>query len=340
MIYLFLVTRLSFVNTNQKRGFVVVFFTVWFMIRNWGSVILWLTGSCNYLWGTATILLFIYSFYHKTKFTFRGKSVVWLLFGIIAGWFNENVSGMSILVCCLFLLYYGFAEKEKIRLWQISGIAGNVIGFAVLILSPGNTIRAAELGVSDNIIFQLHRGFVYANGKAFTAGGKYGILFFIFVFSFFTMLMVHAEKKKKYIGSIWFIGGLACNYAMMLSPVYPARAAFGVYSMYFISIFYSAEVVLDKMKGNWKDILYKGIVCTISLYFACSCIEACYDIGGTFWLNRQRIIKVEEEKGKGNYNITVPAFSPNTEYNCYFGLTDWPDYGVERYFGVDSIKVQ
>lgn len=63
------------------------------------------------------------------------------LFGIIAGWSNENS------VCCIILALFVFIytknnrEKDHIERWMITGLIGMIIGYSLLIFSPGNFVR-------------------------------------------------------------------------------------------------------------------------------------------------------------------------------------------------------
>lgn len=265
--------------------------------------------------------------------------ILWFLYGIIAGWCNENTSGMGILVCCLLTLYE-YKRHNKIYRWQIFGIIGAVLGFVLMILAPGNYARADAFDVPSNPIKRLIEGFIRADEKTFMAEGIYGVIFFLFLFTYLFMIIIPTiDKERKIIGGIWFVGALACNYAMALSPYYPDRASCGVYSMCFISIFYAAYALIEFFNQKYVTAALKVVICIGCLYFLVSYLEASYDIGITYLRNNERIEFVLSEKDKGNLDISVPKIEePKTKYNIYSTVPDWPLFNAQGYFEVNSIE--
>ena len=92
---------------GRKKNDIPVYLLTNLLIWMFGVVfrqtVLWETGACNYLWGSAIILAFLTLYRSCLKKSDRlKKRVVWvvLLFitGIIAGWCNENTSGGGILM--------------------------------------------------------------------------------------------------------------------------------------------------------------------------------------------------------------------------------------------------
>lgn len=350
IIYINLISYFSFGRKNAG-GIICSFLAVWFLLPAISSVIFWLTGSCNYLWGTTIVFLFIYRYYkcivsNKTNGPAAPavKSVclaaLWFLFGIIAGWCNENTSAMGIFICFLLTLYH-YKKYAKVNSWQISGIVGSVLGFGLMLLAPGNYIRADSFNTTSNPIKKIVEGIIRADGKTFMAEDVYAVLFFIFLLTYLFMLKISAiDKERKIIGSIWFWGALACNYAMSMSPYYPDRATFGVYSMFFISIFYDCKTLIQYIHKNIIADTIKILIFICCLYFSISYMEAAYDIGITYLRNNERIELVISEKEHGNDNISVPCIPESqSKYNIFSIVPDWPAYNAQGYFGVDSISV-
>ena len=69
-----------------------------------GQTTIWLIGSCNYLW-TTTIIAFFLLQYRKNEKDTKLKTVLMFLFGIIAGWTNENTAVGLIVVGFLTTLF-------------------------------------------------------------------------------------------------------------------------------------------------------------------------------------------------------------------------------------------
>lgn len=345
IVYVNLISCFSF-GKRSIIGILCSFLIVWLFIPVPGSVFFWLDGACNYLWGTTFILLLIYRYYNdilENKSSQKENFLLvplWFLFGIITGWCNENTSGMGIFVCCLLTLY-GYKKNKRVPFWKITGILGAVLGFSLMIVAPGNSIRSGSFDVPANPLKRLFEGFVRTNKHGFGLSGNNRTLFLVFLFAYlFILILPKVSKEKKIIGGIWFLGALACNYAMTFSPYYPDRASFGVFSMYFVSILYSSRALIEYFNVNILKDIVKALLCVSFLYFLVSYSIATCDIGLTYIQNSRRIETVLEEKSKGNYDITVPKMKPITKYNVFSSVTDWPQYSVAKYFGVDSIHLK
>ena len=143
-----------FAKLKVKEDFSVVTYIfvsacLWLYLPDFGQTVLWLTGSCNYLWGTVFVLLFLcpYRLYFSGETVFKGKwipLIIMFFIGVFAGWSNENTSGGCILLILL-LSGYEIYNKMKIKSWMVSGFLGALIGFSFMVLAPGNALRSQEL---------------------------------------------------------------------------------------------------------------------------------------------------------------------------------------------------
>jgi len=114
-----------------------------------GETMLWLTGSCNYMWAITLSLLLIYLLLSKQLDKNRHW---WYLMGLIAlavvaGSFNEAT---SLGVLAGLGLYYLFNRQ------QFNGTIGAVLmayaaGIAIIVASPGAWARAADGGIAVNL---------------------------------------------------------------------------------------------------------------------------------------------------------------------------------------------
>lgn len=216
-------------KANSISLFILINLAIWFLQPVIGDTILWITGAANYLWGTMFILLFLLPYRLYSGIKRRGVrltlcSLVMLIFGIVAGWTNENTAGAMILIVLLFFYYYRI-QGWKIPLWGTFGLIGGMIGFALMILAPGNFERAGEasslsLYVLCYRLFNCTLTFFYYNGVAILLG----IVLFV---------LYNRYPNKKDLGDIkvsliYSIAAIAAVYAMLLSPTFPRRALFGV----------------------------------------------------------------------------------------------------------------
>lgn len=216
---------------NSLSLFVFINLTVWFLQPVFGDTILWITGSANYLWGTTFVLLFLlpYRMYNgesKSQLITLFYCIIILLWGVIAGWTNENTAGAMVLIALLFLYYYK-KRGWNIPLWAISGIVGGVIGFLAMILAPGNFERAGEsaslnLYVVGYRLFNYTLTFFYYGGTAILLAGM-----MILFYNRFSGVISKRDTVFN-LSFIYLIAAIAAVYAMLLSPTFPRRALFGV----------------------------------------------------------------------------------------------------------------
>lgn len=109
------------------------------LIPYFGTVFLWLDGSCNYLWGTVCALAPLVLAYETRK----GRSIpLWQAVPccFIAGWTNENTAcGIFGALAVFFFLKHLKREKSIPFCW----LAAHLAGILVMLLAPGNYSRAS-----------------------------------------------------------------------------------------------------------------------------------------------------------------------------------------------------
>ena len=76
------------------------------------------------------------------------------LLGIVAGWTNENTALSTIILTFIFIIYY--FRKKLIETWMVMGFVGAVIGYAFMILAPGNMERSSLIERGTDYSFILY----------------------------------------------------------------------------------------------------------------------------------------------------------------------------------------
>lgn len=115
-----------------------------------GETLLWLAGSCNYLWTiTGSLWLLYYLLHHSDSRPGWVKSFLLLLGAILAGAGNEATS-FGLLAGMV--LYYCF-NRQKIDRAVIVGLAGYLLGTLLIMTSPAAWERAASGGIVTNLPF-------------------------------------------------------------------------------------------------------------------------------------------------------------------------------------------
>ncbi len=137
--------KITFQFDIYRLAWLFLFF--WLFTPSFPSVVFWLVGACHYLWPavflTGFLIPYIHKFYFSEKQIVRNRrfSCFMFLFGVIAGCTNEN----SVCWVIALLLVFVFVNRKFCTLehWLCTGLAGLLLGYAVLMFSPGNYARLA-----------------------------------------------------------------------------------------------------------------------------------------------------------------------------------------------------
>ena len=315
---------------NSMSLFILVNLAVWFMQPVFGDTFLWITGSANYLWGTFLILLFLlpYRLYQGKRGGLTTQFLASLglfLFGVIAGWTNENTAGAMILII-VFLLFYFHSKKWSIPMWSMAGLIGVLIGYTIMILAPGNLVRAGDAS-SLNLFILVYRLF------------NCTLMFFeycgsLILVSLITLILYYhypnSEKKESLpLAFIYVIAAVAAVYAMLLSPSFPRRALFGVVTYLMIG----CGILFNNLNARYKFL--KQIIYVVVLVGVVSFIFTFYQAFKETKSFRdtvdQREIIIKEAKETG---ISSCEFEQYMGGKYTHGEDPYSEVLMSRYYGI------
>lgn len=291
--------------------FVLLNLAAWFVLPMFGDTVLWLTGSANYLWGTSIVLLFLlpYRFFDGRKILVSKNiilSCVMFIFGIVAGWTNENtVAGMLVIIVLLFLYYR--AQEWSIPLHLILGLIGGIVGYIIMIVAPGNFVRATD-APSTTLFLIAYRIFNYTQYLFL----HYGVL--IILYGVLLTLFRKGDRSTSpiHLSLIYIVGALAAIYVMVLSPQFPARAWFGIVSFLLIAL----GSILYRL--NYKELSYRQMRSTIILVgciaFSFSLFNATKDIIRVYEIDKEREIIAQKAREAGEEVCYFTRFQSYTPY--------------------------
>ncbi len=327
---------------------------LWLYAVDFSETILWEDGACNYLWGAVFILGFMNlqrnELEHaaadlKRSTSYRIVAAVGLFFfGLLAGWCNENTSG-GCLLNLLVLLFVQKKRKQKISAAYYAGIAGNAVGLAVMVLSPGARIRAAYHTEDEN-----YSGFLGMLARiqkiTLTIHEYFGLLLAVFLVCAI-MLLLQKNRRAAAKMALYGMLFLATSYALAATSQTQARAFFGAGLFLLIAL---AVGVREVMKGEHEGYLLKGagysLLAVLILEFFFVYVEDGTNLARIWRDETRRISYIQEQAAEGAEDITVPLV--HTEfYNSYSAIekmemTEDPGYWInvfyETYYGVPSIR--
>ena len=113
-----------------------------------GETLLWLDGSCNYMWAiTLSMALICYLQHAKNGTIGWGKALGVMAFSIVAGSFNEATSFGFLLGMATWLA----SNRDRWSRRTALAIAGYLLGVVIIVASPGAWNRAATGDISVNM---------------------------------------------------------------------------------------------------------------------------------------------------------------------------------------------
>ena len=123
----------------------VIYLAMWTFFPHFGWSVLWVSGSCNYLWMNGLLLLFFLP-YHRRMSTGEAPAHPFLtclfvmVLGFLAGASSENGGGSAALLAMLFTAHW-FWKKEKLPHFALPGILFAAAGMGTLLFAPSSRSR-------------------------------------------------------------------------------------------------------------------------------------------------------------------------------------------------------
>lgn len=323
--------------------FAVVTAMAWFFIPAFGETVLWLTGSANYLWPMVLILLFLLpyrlNFEAGERKARKWETACMFLFGILAGWTNENTAGAMILFVAAFLVLYRI-KKLPIPRWAYSGCAGAVIGFGIMMAAPGNRVRSISLQTSQPLLEQIKDRL---KDMLWVLAHDLNLLMIVVLLAVLGYVLLKMYRKHEALAPFFYgVAGAATIGAGILSPAVPVRAYFGAACFLMIA---SGFVINEIITRFLSDATRKSVLIVLLGVAALPSFVAAYqDLSGTYQMMKYREVSIRLEQEKGNSNVTVIQAKPATPYNPLYRLDDlqedknfWVNQKVAQYYGLQSI---
>lgn len=253
-IFIYMIYLIGRRNNKDNYNYLfIIHLLIWFINISFGEVTLWLTGSCNYLWTSVIILLFLYLFHKENK-----NVIIFSILGILAGMCNENFSLSIIFVCILFVIF----NKNYRNKNNYIGIIFLIIGYLFLFLAPSNFIRASA-GVNN--IITITQKILYLI-KVFSL-----LIIFILLLSY--VLYKKNKLKKDYL--IYILGSIMCILFLVVAPTFSLRATIG-------TLIYNLIIIIDIL-FSFKFDLNKYIYLILGVIYLISYL---YTLQDTYNLNK------------------------------------------------------
>ncbi len=322
----------------------LVFACLWFVTPHFGGSFLWIMGSANYMYSPQIILLFLipYNRFLRGKNKISGKkscailfSVLMLVFGVCAGWTNENTT-LALIATVISVIIFAYVSKRKISPWMWCGLAGNIIGAAMLFLSPAQSKRLNNAGGLGGISDWI------ANIKPITRAAliNFAIPLVLIAMSFIITLVIRKRKAFSDISPavIFSIGTAISLYSMCASPEFPATVWSSILAFLLIPTLFFVDRTDIFSDSVANTVITLTLLLVVGIGFAGEAgelhrINAEYDA-------RLEVIEVKNEV-ETELIYTESTYSP---YNLFHEMgkdpAAWPNNAIANYYKIKSIKIK
>lgn len=341
--------------TNFKISwFLLINFILWALTPAFGQSFLWLTGSSNYMYGIFIILIFLIPYrislndnYIKKKSNLIVeiiKGIVYLFIGFIAGWTNEN-TGVALIFIILLILINNRIYNKKFSIWMFSGLIGSLIGFGMILLSPGQSTRLSDAGGFGNIIILFKRlCFISFNLFAYMTPLLTLLIFCLILYFCYFKNNTDFKILDKFV--IYFLGGIVSIYCMIVAPFFPNR----VWSGCIIILTIAVGNIYSLIDWNSKNLtrycnIFLVIICFLN--FGANYINGFFELKNIKYRSDLRIEYIKEEKSKGHLDICIDSISSNNRYSCFDLEGDlnkdnkvWTNTTIARYYGLNTVSMR
>lgn len=312
---------------------------LWLFIPAFGQTVLWLDGSCNYLWGGTLMLAWLLpfrlyceqEFAHSHLFT-AGVSAL----GFVAGCYSENTSAAGLLAAGLCMLWL-LIEKRRWKLWMVTSMIAGFAGWLTMILAPANAVRRARSEKGLVTLDVLRTRFMTATDLL-----KENFLWLLLLFAVLFAVVVCQRKSGKaiWLGGSLFIAALAANYAVVMAPYYPERASFGVLAL----LMAGCAVLWGSITARWYSTASLAAVLCAVVLSGFNAIAATNSILVGYHLWGEREAYIEQQKQQGNLNIVTYQIYGQNPYGVFYiaeeptqDPTYWANTTYARYYGLETL---
>ena len=241
------------------------------------------------------------------------------------------------------------AGKQKggrlLQLWMITGLLGNMIGLAFMVLAPGNAIRAAAKE-------EEHSGLLgyMARFQKITLAVRENFLILLLIGLLLFIIVYYQKKSWKALwassgnGLLWAFVFLATCYALVLTPETQDRAYFGA------GVFLTVAVVQFFVDVEGKEAVFAslktGLICVLMLLMFFTYMDSGANLARIYREYNERDVYLTRKAQEGVTDVTIPMLRPDFETKYSDGYNSdiqedpgyWVNVAYASYYGFDSVS--
>ena len=350
LCYMVFCLAVYFLAVGRRIRFELLLLTtilIWFFIPMFGQTVMWLTGSCNYLWCGTIILLALlpFRFYEEKQTPLLNSlwfAVLMIPVFFISGITNENTAGGMILIMLMYCVI-NIKRKIQIPIFAYTGLIFSIAGFLCMLFAPGNSLRVANESAVAEVTMMVGSNPIITRFSYF-AYNLYALMPLVILVAIAFVLLRNERDRKAWVNfGIFIVAAVAAMVVMLAPPKFPPRAMFGLAAFLIIAVvsaFGQLKLTAERLR---KFVVIPGLA--VMLFYIMSWGFVGVD---AITVNRQYLTRVQLIQEHQNESlIQVPEIVPLSSHNGMYGLKDvqldpnhWVNRALADYFGVPNIVRQ
>ncbi len=318
--FLWLLSSMNKMITVEKLF--LVFFIVILLLPGFNNAILWLSGSCNYLW-TAVFILFFHRLLGKNNID-KAFYPLLLIYGIISGWTNEAIIvGLSAGYFVYYSLHWKRLKKHKFFL-----LTGLYTGASFLIFAPGSINRFMK-GKGDFSI----SSFIHHLLSSFLDMSNLRILPLLLVLLIAAMCIKKINWQFFHDNLLWIVAIIVSFIFVLLTGHTAPHSRFGIELFSLILLLQLLECVKIPKTITAVCALATVLILCQTVYYSYHNYQEYQHCVAQIKEKKSGIVETNEVKWPAFYDRLILRFMPSEDSDYYFSKNDW----IERYFGAHDI---
>lgn len=303
-----------------------------------GIAVLWLDGSCNYLWGLTLIIYALLPFRHAVLEPDKAAPSPWaqggyILLSLLAGNVSENMSLAMIGLMGLTILGLLW-QKRRVSLYFFLMLTAAAAAYVFLICAPS---------VSQAIGSSTGLGVYWARFS--DCMGK--LLAQKWLLCAYVALLSLAWKDPALKERRWFSLGLVlcavlANLSMVLPGRYPERATFG-----WVILLLAACGMLTPALAQWQSgVLWRGLLACLSLLCVITFLMVMPMNYERYRLAEAQVASALAQRDAGVSDVVIFGIKSRSKYDVFrdgvmmsADPTYRPNLCFARYYGLDSVAL-
>ncbi|WP_158700919.1 DUF6056 family protein [Phytohalomonas tamaricis] len=329
-------------NITTALFLFVVFILFWISHPSMEDTVFWVVGAANYIWPVIFIVFYLRRLISAYVYGIEKKGIeLSLLFGsaFLAGWSNE-VASMAVLFMTLMFVGAAFYRNRTLPRYLLGSLAFNLIGTLLLVLAPGNFVRAASTGYMHDglhgLLVRVAR-FLIKYVPDMLAANLYVFFAAMLIYLLYAVQRrshTASEHKSAYIvAAILLAGFFIANAIALVTPPLPPRAMTAQFV--FLLCFITASLYF--LLRLYRLIAVASIALVLLPIFAFSYYLIYVDYQSLYIQDRISKTVIAEAKQDGERHVEIPHYFNRAVLKEQDGWGDFIDANMAKYYGVERI---